>query len=75
MASTARTTATITCPSCGHAAQEQMPTDACQFFYVCHGCGERLRPKPGDCCVFCSYADSLCPPTQRTSPQGAARRG
>jgi hypothetical protein len=41
-----------------------MPTDACQFFYVCHGCGERLRPKPGDCCVFCSYADSQCPPMQ-----------
>jgi hypothetical protein len=41
-----------------------MPTDTCQFFYVCHGCGERLRPKPGDCCVFCSYSDSVCPPMQ-----------
>jgi hypothetical protein len=23
----------ITCPQCGHRATEQMPTDACQFFY------------------------------------------
>ena len=29
-----------------------MPTDACQFFYDCKGCGARLKPKPGDCCVF-----------------------
>ena len=25
----------ITCPQCGHAAVETMPTDACQFFYDC----------------------------------------
>ena len=28
-----------------------MPTDACQSFYVCTGCGTKLRPKSGDCCV------------------------
>jgi len=38
---------TITCPKCGHAATERMPTDACQFFYDCKGYGERLKPKPG----------------------------
>ena len=54
----------ITCPVCGHQALEQMPTDACQFFYVCEGCGERLRPAPGDCCVFCSFGDTRCPPKQ-----------
>jgi hypothetical protein len=45
----------ITCPKCGHQATEQMPEDACRFFYNCKGCGERLRPLPGHCCVFCSY--------------------
>ena len=55
----------ITCPVCGHRAREQMPTNACQFFYVCTACGERLRPEPGDCCVFCSYGDTPCPPKQR----------
>lgn len=30
-----------------------MPTDACQFFFDCKGCGARLKPKARDCCVFC----------------------
>lgn len=55
---------TILCPHCGHAAAEQMPTNACTWFYECGGCAELLRPKPGDCCVFCSYGDVPCPPKQ-----------
>ena len=39
---------TITCPMCGTAKAETMPTDACLFFYECTGCGALLRPKPGD---------------------------
>ena len=54
----------LTCPKCGHRATETMPTDACQFFYDCKGCGERLKPLPGDCCVFCSYGSVPCPPIQ-----------
>jgi hypothetical protein len=54
----------ITCPHCGHRAEEQMPTDACQWYYECRGCGVLLRPKPGDCCVFCSYGTVPCPPVQ-----------
>ena len=53
---------TITCPICGHAKLENMPTDACQYFYECEGCGSVLRPLSGDCCVFCSYGDRRCPP-------------
>lgn len=55
---------TITCPVCGHRALEAMPTDACQYFYDCKGCGALLRPKAGDCCVFCSYGSLPCPPVQ-----------
>lgn len=65
------TESTLTCPGCGHRATEQMPTDACQFFYVCKGCGERLKPKPGDCCVFCSYGSIPCPPIQEARASGA----
>lgn len=54
----------LTCPVCGHAAMETMPTDACQFFYECVACKALLRPKPGDCCVFCSYGSVKCPPMQ-----------
>lgn len=59
---------TITCPLCGHAELETMPTDACQFFYDCRGCGALLKPKPGDCCVFCSYGSVKCPPVQQQKP-------
>ena len=55
---------TIACPECGHKATETMPADACQFFYECRHCGALLRPRPGDCCVFCSYGDVACPPVQ-----------
>ena len=56
--------ATITCPECGHAEREAMPANACQWFYDCKGCAAVLKPQPGDCCVFCSYADQPCPPAQ-----------
>jgi hypothetical protein len=54
----------ITCPHCSHSKLETMPTDACQFFYECNQCGVKLRPKQGDCCVFCSYGSVPCPPIQ-----------
>jgi hypothetical protein len=54
----------ITCPRCGFAKEETMPTEACQFFYECAGCGAVLKPKAGDCCVFCSFGSEKCPPIQ-----------
>jgi len=54
----------VTCPQCGHRKREPMPADFCQFFYACTGCGELLHPKPGDCCVFCSYGSVRCPSKQ-----------
>lgn len=59
---------TLTCPRCGQQALETMPVNACQFFYACTGCGELLKPLPGDCCVFCSYGDVPCPPVQQARP-------
>ena len=55
---------TITCPECGHQSKELMPTNACQYFYTCSSCQARLKPKDGDCCVFCSYGTVVCPPMQ-----------
>jgi hypothetical protein len=57
----------LTCPRCGHRQTEAMPADACQFFYDCVGCEALLRPKAGDCCVFCSYGSVRCPPKQTDS--------
>jgi hypothetical protein len=59
----------LTCPHCDHQETEIMPTDACQFFYNCKGCGVLLRPRDNDCCVFCSYGDVPCPPIQRAQAQ------
>jgi len=55
---------TLTCPNCGYSKDEIMPTDACQFFYECEKCKTVLRPKQGDCCVYCSYGTVKCPPIQ-----------
>ncbi|MGE5668815.1 MAG: GDCCVxC domain-containing (seleno)protein [Betaproteobacteria bacterium] len=54
----------LTCPHCGFSSQERMPTDACLFYYECTRCKSLLRPKAGDCCVFCSYGSVKCPPMQ-----------
>lgn len=59
----------LTCPQCGHAEHERMPTDTCQWFYECRQCHAVLRPKPGDCCVYCSYATVPCPPVQLSGRQ------
>ena len=61
---------TLTCPHCGHRQAETMPTDFCHFFYDCKGCGEVLKPKKGDCCVFCSFGTVCCPPIQEARDGG-----
>ncbi|WP_084330623.1 GDCCVxC domain-containing (seleno)protein [Castellaniella defragrans] len=54
----------VTCPHCGHMQREAMPVDTCQFFYECGQCKTLLKPKSGDCCVFCSYGSVPCPSIQ-----------
>jgi hypothetical protein len=54
----------VTCPECGRQATETMPTDRCLYFYECRHCHALLRPKHGDCCVFCSFGTVKCPPVQ-----------
>jgi hypothetical protein len=54
----------LTCPECGRSTLEEMPPDSCRFFHECVECHHMLRPKTGDCCVFCSYGSVKCPPIQ-----------
>ena len=61
---------TVTCPECGHQRVEEMPVDTCQFTYECPGCGSLLKPKAGDCCVFCSFGSFKCPPVQQAGGCG-----
>ena len=62
----------LTCPACGHAEIQTMPTDACQWFYECPKCKTLLKQKPGDCCVFCSYGSFPCPSIQQARATGKA---
>jgi len=48
---------TIICPKCNHQTTEQMPTNYCQYFWECPHCKNNLKPKKGDCCVYCSYSN------------------
>ena len=57
-------TSVITCPECGGRTEETRPEDNCMWFFECPHCKAVLRPKPGDCCVFCSYGTVPCPPIQ-----------
>ena len=61
------TKATLTCPECKHEQAMDMPSDACQFSYECVNCNTVLRLLEGDCCVFCSFGDNLCPVKQRAA--------
>ncbi|MEO6058233.1 MAG: GDCCVxC domain-containing (seleno)protein [Gemmatimonadales bacterium] len=63
-------TSSITCPACGHRAEETMPRDACVYFWACPHCGVVARPKAGDCCVFCSYGTVPCPPKHHQETPG-----
>jgi hypothetical protein len=72
MSATVILQSTLTCPACGHREPHTMPTNACQWFYTCSGCGATHRPNAGDCCVFCSFGDVKCPPMQAGDCCGSA---
>ena len=55
----------ITCPQCDKKTIKQMPTDYCQYLWKCPHCKNNLKPKKGDCCVYCSYGNVKCPPIQK----------
>jgi hypothetical protein len=52
---------TLRCPNCGKRSADQMPDNASVHFYRCTRCNGVVKPKPGLCCVYCSYGDVPCP--------------
>jgi hypothetical protein len=46
----------ITCPQCGFAKRETMPTDACQFYYECEGCKALSAPSQATAASFARSA-------------------
>lgn len=59
----------LQCPVCAARSEQVMPEDACVYFFECERCGTLLKPKPGDCCVFCSYGSVPCPPIRKREPR------
>lgn len=55
--------AVLTCPECGTKHNVIMHTEAKQHFFKCANkeCGTEIFTKEGECCVFCSYSNSICP--------------
>ena len=60
----------IKCPNCGHEETVEMPEYVCVRIYKCPQCEEVFKPKEGDCCVFCSYAEDDCPSKQQDKDCG-----
>lgn len=58
----------IRCPHCEVATLASMPLNACLYHFECPSCRRMLRPRQGDCCVFCSYGDHVCPPKAAEGP-------
>ncbi|WP_277480440.1 GDCCVxC domain-containing (seleno)protein [Catalinimonas alkaloidigena] len=56
----------IKCPNCHVSSKEEMPQNACQYFYECKHCKTVLKPQNSDCCVYCSYGSVPCPPVQQS---------
>jgi hypothetical protein len=61
---------TLHCPECGFARTEIMPKDQCVWYWQCPDCATLVRPKAGDCCVYCSYGSVPCPSVQQGQRRG-----
>jgi len=51
---------TITCPYCKASEVLEVPQGSSQHLYRCRSCHNILKPKSGDCCIFCSFGDADC---------------
>lgn len=65
------TISNLTCPECGYVEVLDIPSDYCLIRHLCGRCGVTLKPKRGDCCIFCSYGDIQCVPKQLEALRGA----
>jgi hypothetical protein len=65
-------TTTIICPICKYRKELVMDADISRLFYFCEECGARLKPRPGDCCVYKSYGSTPCTAVQEGVPGGCS---
>ncbi|WP_293596999.1 MULTISPECIES: GDCCVxC domain-containing (seleno)protein [unclassified Polynucleobacter] len=51
---------TITCPNCRGQESLEISQGYSQHLYRCPSCSTILKPKSGDCCIFCSFGSLDC---------------
>jgi len=61
----------LSCPICETRTEQEMPTNECVVVFQCPACRSVLRPRPGICCVFCSYGSVKCPSVQCQADRGS----
>lgn len=55
----------ISCVLCGRTHNVQMPKYATQNVFNCPDCGYETKASSAECCVYCEYGKTPCPPQQR----------
>ena len=63
----------VTCPHCSRPHEARMAEDSCKISADCPSCGREIRPKAGQCCVYCSWGSVPCPPMQVARARGDDR--
>ncbi|WP_285896681.1 GDCCVxC domain-containing (seleno)protein [Polynucleobacter corsicus] len=51
---------TITCPDCCGQETLEISQGYSQHLYRCPSCSTILKPRSGDCCIFCSFGSQDC---------------
>ena len=66
----------VVCPLCACPSRLEMRGDSCLFLWEWPVCRQLVRPKPGDCCVVCSYGSFRCPTAawRASGPDGGPLR-
>ncbi|WP_370624068.1 GDCCVxC domain-containing (seleno)protein [Polynucleobacter sp. AP-Feld-500C-C5] len=50
----------LTCPHCQASEVISIEVGSSYHLYRCHSCSTILKPKSGDCCILCSFANRDC---------------
>jgi hypothetical protein len=63
-------TTVICCPVCKFKSELRMIPNESKVFHFCEECGAKLKPRPGDCCVYKSFGTVPCVSVQEGKAGG-----
>jgi hypothetical protein len=56
--------AKLKCPFCGKIEETEMPERHSETERPCKFCDKLMQASGADCCVFCKFSNTICPPQQ-----------